>query len=533
MDESIATLIHIVLIVYYERWLSSQTTDNRLFNSLFSSSKSSFERTYRWISSNENKNFKVLPAIPLFVQFWTHFGLFILFFFGYLNEWLDWISEFLGIIEKQYSDQDIVSSYFVSFYRRRIHRRVYDCVHRPISGVPGVHTKVLERNFSPGMKSFTLSGTSKELVNIASYNYLGFAQNQGPCADSVEKVIRDCGVSPSCSPSISRSKLLRKTERLVAGFLGKEDSMIASMGFATNSTTIPSLVCEGALILSDSLNHASSITGARLSGAKIWVFQHNDMRNLERLLVKAMIEGQTDSQKPWTKILVLVEGLYSMEGTFCDLPGLIALKRKYKFYLFVDEAYSIGILGPKGKGICDHYGIDPSEVDVLMGTFSKSFGASGGYIASSKETIDHLRIYSHSSVYAESVSFPVLQQINSSLSIIAGKDGSNDGRERIQAIQRNSVYLSRSLKKLGFIIYGDEGSPVIPLIVPEPGQLLAFSRECYQKGLAVAIVSFPATPINKSRVRLCVSAALTQKDLDFIVHQLDVIGDRLQLKYMK
>ncbi len=156
--------------------------------------------------------------------------------------------------------------------------------------------------------------------------------------------------------------------------------MCISMGFATNSTALPALVGKGCLILSDELNHASLVFGARLSGASIRVFKHNDAVSLEAALRDAIAQGQPRTHRPWRKVLVVVEGLYSMEGSIYDLPAVMRLKEQYKFYLYVDEAHSIGALGKRGRGVCEYHGIDPRKVDILMGTFTKSFGAAGGCV---------------------------------------------------------------------------------------------------------------------------------------------------------
>lgn len=142
------------------------------------------------------------------------------------------------------------------------------------------------------------------------------------------------------------------------------------------------------------------------------------MLDLRLLLEEVISQGQPRTHRPWKKILVIVKGLYSMEGTIVNLPGIIQLKSEYKFHLYVDEAHSIGALGDCGGGVCDFFGIDPAKIDILMGTFTKSFGSAGGYIAADKSIIDHLKLNNHAYVYAESVSVPVAQQVITSMSII-------------------------------------------------------------------------------------------------------------------
>lgn len=293
------------------------------------------------------------------------------------------------------------------------------------------------------------------------------------------------------------------------------------------------VVLQGCLILSDELNHASLVLGARLSGATIRIFKHNNMQSLEKLLKDAIVYGQPRTRRPWKKILILVEGIYSMEGSIVRLPEVIALKKKYKAYLYLDEAHSIGALGPSGRGVVDYFGLDPEDVDVMMGTFTKSFGASGGYIGGKKELIDYLRTHSHSAVYATSMSPPVMEQIITSMKCIMGQDGTSLGKECIQQLAENTRYFRRRLKEMGFIIYGNEDSPVVPLMLYMPAKIGAFGREMLKRNIGVVVVGFPATPIIESRARFCLSAAHTKEILDTALKQIDEVGDLLQLKYSR
>jgi len=206
-----------------------------------------------------------------------------------------------------------------------------DCFSRPITGVPGRTITLLDRVSYNHNLSFELTGSKTRALNISSYNYLGFAQAEGGCADAVEEGIRRYGVS-SCSPrhEAGTTDLHQQVEGLVSKFLGTEDAMVVSMGFATNSTTIPALVGKGSLVISDELNHASIRFGVRLSGAHVRTFKHNDMEALEALLREVISQGQPRTHRPWKKILLIVEGLYSMEGSMANLPAIMQLKQKYK-----------------------------------------------------------------------------------------------------------------------------------------------------------------------------------------------------------
>lgn len=473
-----------------------------------------------------------LEATPLYVLISTYLNYFLLICFGHLRD-------ILGKIFKRNDYKHLLNnegyaplvSDFDSFYTRRLYIRIRDCWNRPITGVASRTVQLLERVSQDYNKTFSLTGKINETINFASYNYLGFAQSSGPCADAVEESISKLGVV-TCSPrgEAGSSDIHTELERLTARFVGKEDAMIVSMGFATNSTTIPALVGKGCLIISDELNHASLIFGARLSGASVRVFQHNNMQNLRELLREVISQGQPRTHRPWKKILVVVEGLYSMEGTIVNLPELVVLKKEFKFYLYVDEAHSIGALGENGGGVCDFFGVDPADVDILMGTFTKSFGAAGGYIAGDKAVIDHLRLKNHAYQYAESISVPVAQQVITSTKIICGEDSTDDGRRRIKQLAENSLYFAARLRELGFIVYGDQGSPVVPLLLFNPAKIPAFSRELLKHGVAVCVVGYPATPIITARARFCLSASHTKDDIDCALNIISEVGDRLLIK---
>jgi serine palmitoyltransferase len=206
-----------------------------------------------------------------------------------------------------------------------------ECFGQPVTGVAGRTIVCLDRVSKNFNKTFELAGSKTRTLNISSYNYLGFAQARGGCADAVEDALNRYGVtSAGRRLEGGTTDLLSQTESLVARFLGMEDALISSMGFATNSTFIPALVGKGCLVISDELNHASIRVGVRLSGANVRMFKHNDMDCLESLLREVISQGQPKTHRPWKKILIIVEGLYSMEGTLVDLPRILELKQKYK-----------------------------------------------------------------------------------------------------------------------------------------------------------------------------------------------------------
>ncbi|KAI7799669.1 serine palmitoyltransferase 2b [Triplophysa rosa] len=486
-----------------------------------------------------NKRFvQSFEETPLLVAVLTYMGYGILTIFGYLRDFLrEWKFEKCHLAREREEQKDFVPLYqdFENFYTRNLYMRIRDNWNRPICSVPGAKMDLVERVTHDYNWTFEHTGrVLKDVINMGSYNYLGFAENSGACADAALECCMKYGVGVSSTrQETGNLDKHQELEKLVARFLGVESSMVFGMGFATNSMNIPALTGRGCLILSDELNHASLVLGARLSSSTIRVFKHNNMQSLEKLLRDAIVHGQPRTHRPWKKILIVVEGIYSMEGSIVRLPEVIALKKKYKAYLYLDEAHSIGALGPRGRGVVDYFGLDPTDVDIMMGTFTKSFGAAGGYIGGKKELIDYLRSHSHSAVYATSMSPPITQQIITSMMCIMGEDGTTLGQERLRQLSANTTYFRRTLHEMGFIIYGNKDSPVVPLMLYMPAKIGAFGREMLKRNIGTVVVGFPATPIIESRARFCVSAAHTREMLDTALNAISEVGDLLQLKYSR
>ncbi|QLQ79584.1 hypothetical protein HG537_0C02310 [Torulaspora globosa] len=474
----------------------------------------------------------IIDTPPYYISMITYLNYLILIILGHIHD-------FLGMKFQKDRHQDVLErdgfapwySKFESFFARRMKKRIDDCFSRPTTGVPGRFIRCIDRISHNLNEYFTYPGTTSMCLNLSSYNYLGFAQSEGQCTDAALASVDRYGVqSGGPRTQIGSTDLHIEAERLIASFVGKEDAMIFSMGYGTNANFFQAFLDSKCLVVSDELNHTSIRTGVRLSGAAVRTFKHNDMAGLEKLIREQIVLGQPKTSRPWKKILICVEGLYSMEGTVCNLPELVALKKKYKCYLFVDEAHSIGAVGPNGRGICDLFGIDPNDIDILMGTLTKSFGAAGGYIAADHWIIDRLRLDLTTANYAEPTAAPVLAQIISSLKTISGELKPGEGRERLQRIAFNSRYLRLGLQRLGFIVYGSPDSPVIPMLLYCPSKMPAFSRMMLQRKIAVVVVAYPATPLIESRVRFCVSAALTKDDLDYLLRHVSEVGDKLYLK---
>ncbi|CAG59508.1 uncharacterized protein GVI51_G04873 [Nakaseomyces glabratus] len=490
---------------------------------------------YRFkVHSREGKPIRkpVIDTPPYYISLVTYLNYLILIILGHIHD-------FLGMRLQRNKHLDILEhdgmapwfSNFDSFFARRMKMRIDDCFSRPTTGVPGRFIRCITRISHNLNEYFTYPGTTSMCLNLSSYNYLGFAQSKGQCTDAALESVDKYGIHTGGSRTqIGTTDLHRLTEELVADFVGKEDAMVFSMGYGTNANFFNAFLDRKCLVISDELNHTSIRTGVRLSGAAVRTFKHGDMEGLEKLIRDQIVLGQPKTNRPWKKILICVEGLFSMEGTMCNLPELIALKKKYKCYLFVDEAHSIGAIGPTGRGVCEYFGVNPHDVDILMGTFTKSFGAAGGYIATDKWVMDRLRLDLTTTSYAEPTPAPVLAQIVSSLRTIKGDICPGEGRERLERIAFNSRYLRLALLRLGFIVYGIPDSPVIPMLLYCPSKMPAFSRMMLQRKIAVVVVAYPATPLIESRVRFCMSASITKEDIDYLLRHVDEVGEKLNLK---
>lgn len=511
------------------------------------------------------------PAIPPFAAYTTYLGYAVLILCGHIRDICASIfrsGRYLRTKTKNIFPSDDITKYapllksWENFYTRRLYHRIQDCFNRPIASNPGAIIDVLERVSSDGNKTMSVLGpitnlpddddrelyasgehycivrgdrVARKCLNLGSYNYLGFADDwKITCQRDVTKSLDDLPVSTSSSRiEFGTTALHDEVEHMVAKYVAKEDALVFNMGFNTNATTIPALVTRGDLIVSDELNHTSIVNGARASGAAIRTFRHNDSGQLDEVLREAIVMGQPRTRRPWNKILVIVEGVYSMEGEYCDLPNIVQTCKKYGAYVYLDEAHSIGATGRTGRGCTEYMGVDPANIDIMMGTFTKSFGGMGGYVASSKEVISFLRRKCAGSAYHNSLSPVVCQQVITSFKVITGEDGTDIGRRKISALRDNSNYFRMRLTDMGLHVLGHYDSPIMPVMLYNPTKIAAFSRECMKRGLAVVVVGFPAVPILMSRARFCISAGHTREDLDRALKEIDEIADLLKLRYAK
>lgn len=473
------------------------------------------------------------PEISVGTAILVYYSYAVLIMFGHIRDFFGSItgmSRYMEVKPKKGYSQLLKS--WESFFTRRLYHRIQDCWGRPICSSPGAHIDVMERKSPNNNCTMHVTGKSKRCINVGSYNYLGFADDwHSTCADEVLDTVEKWPVSMCNSRmDFGNSTLHEELEQQVAKFVGKEAALVYTMGYNTNVVTLAALMGKGTLIISDNLNHTSIVNGARGSEAFVRVFRNNDIAHLESVLREAVIYGQPKTHRPWRKILVVVEGIYSMEGAICKLKDIVGVVKKYKAYIYVDEAHSIGALGHTGRGVCEYSDVNPADIDVLMGTFTKSFSGMGGYVAGDKATIDYLRVMSDGALFHNSLSPVVTKQVITAFNVIEGKDGTDVGKKKINSLISNSNFFRAELEKIGLHVYGDYDSPIIPVMIYFPAKIGAFSRECLKRGLAVVVVGFPATPVILSRARFCISAGHTREDL---VKALDIIKEVSEIMWMK
>jgi 8-amino-7-oxononanoate synthase len=335
----------------------------------------------------------------------------------------------------------------------------------------------------------------RRYVTFASYDYLGLTHHPA-VTDAAKGAIERFGTSVSASRIVAGERPLhRELETALARFYGVESAITFVSGHATNVSTIGTLMSPHDLIVHDELAHNSVLVGAKLSQATVHAFRHNDPEALERILAA--------NRHLHKRALVVVEGLYSMDGDVADLPKLIELKEKYDAWLMVDEAHALGVLGAKGHGSAEHFGIDPRRVDIWMGTLSKTLAACGGYIAGTQELIDILKYQAAGLVYSVGLSPPLAAAASAALRVVEAEP------ERIARLQRNGKLFLSLAKAAGLDSATSEGHAIVSIIVGDLINAGRLSDRLLARGLNVLPIIYPAVPLKAARFRFFITSEHT------------------------
>ncbi|HUG67382.1 MAG TPA: aminotransferase class I/II-fold pyridoxal phosphate-dependent enzyme [Pirellulaceae bacterium] len=354
----------------------------------------------------------------------------------------------------------------------------------------------------------------RELISWSSYNYLGMSGDPAVTASACEATTK-FGTSVSASRLVSGEKTIhRELEQGIANFLGVDDAMVFVGGHSTNETTIGHLFGPGDMILHDALAHNSIMQGAILSGARRRGFDHNDWQQLDSILEEIRYE--------YRRVLVVIEGVYSMDGDYPDLPKFVEVKQRHKTFLMVDEAHSIGTMGAHGRGISEHFGVDARAVDIWMGTLSKSFGTCGGYIAGCKELIEYLKYTAPGFVYSVGLSPPNCAAALASLRILQNEP------QRVARVQANSKLFLKLAKAAGLNTGFSNDTPVVPVIIGNSLNALRLSRALFEDGINVQPILYPAVEEKAARLRFFITSMHTDdqihRTVDAVARCLGEIG---------
>ncbi|MDT2354792.1 glycine C-acetyltransferase [Enterococcus faecium] len=354
----------------------------------------------------------------------------------------------------------------------------------------------------------------KKMINLASNNYLGFANREElkkACIEATETY----GVGAGAVRTINGSlKIHQQLEEKIAEFKGTEAAIAFQSGFNCNMGAISAVMTKEDAILSDELNHASIIDGCRLSGAKIIRIKHQDMKDLEKKAKEAI------ESKKYKKIMYITDGVFSMDGDIARLPEIIPIVEKYGLITYVDDAHGSGVTG-KGAGTVKHFGLS-NKIDMQMGTLSKDIGVVGGYVAGSKTLIDWLKARSRPFLFSTSLTPGAAAAALASITLM------QEHPELVEKVWENANYFKEELKKVGYNI-GMSETPITPVILGDEKVTQTFSKKLIEHGIYAKPIVYPTVPLGTGRIRNMPTAEHTREMLDEAVAVYQKIGKEMEI----
>lgn len=352
----------------------------------------------------------------------------------------------------------------------------------------------------------------KEMIMLGSNNYLGLTNHpkvKRAAIDAIKKYGTGCTGSRYLNGTLA---LHEEAEARLAKFMQREEALMFSTGYQTNLGTISALVGKGEFVITDRQDHASIVDGCRLSFGRMLKFKHNDPADLERVL---------QHLGPEVGKMVVVDGVFSMEGSITCLPEIVQLCQTYKAVVFVDDAHSMGVLGDNGRGTAEHFNLEHA-VDIVMGTFSKSFASMGGFIATDAQTIDYIKHHARPLIFSASMAPATVAAVIAALDIIEQEP------ERRQQLWCNAEHLRRGLQELGFNT-GQSATPIIPVILGEDMLTFSFWRELFERGVFTNPAVRQAVAPGSSLLRTSVIATHTAKQIDQALDIFREVGQKLHV----
>ena len=362
---------------------------------------------------------------------------------------------------------------------------------------------------SPQGASVVING--RRVLNFCANNYLGLA-NHPRLVEAATQAMQKYGVGPGAVRSIAGTMSLHvELEKRIAAFKHVEAAITFQSGFTANGATIPALVGKEDAIFSDELNHASIIDGSRLSGAKIYRYAHCNPDDLRRVIREAA--------GTYRRGLIISDGVFSMDGDYAPLDKLVEVAKEFDLMTMVDDAHGEGVLGEGGRGIVDHFKLH-GQVDVEVGTFSKAFGVVGGVVAGNAKIIEWLRQRGRPFLFSSAVTVP------DTAACLAAVDLLEESTELVDRLWANARFFQTEMKKLGFNT-GVTQTPITPVMLGDVQLARRFSRELLEEGVFAGSLGFPTVPVGKARIRVMISAAHSQDNLERALDAFDQVGKRL------
>ena len=351
----------------------------------------------------------------------------------------------------------------------------------------------------------------KSVLNLCSNNYLGLA-NHPVLIEEAKKILDEFGVGPGAVRSIAGTMSLHNDlEKLLAEFKNVEATFSVQSGFVANQAVIPSVGADA--IFTDSLNHASIIDGVRLTKAKRFIYAHNSMEELEERLN----EGKQHKRK-----LIITDGVFSMDGDIAKLDEIAKLADEHEALLMVDDAHGEGVLGSHGRGIVDHFGLGPNDVDIDVGTLSKAMGVVGGYIAGSQILKDYLEQKGRPFLFSSATTPPDVAASIAAVKLLMKDDS------LVRKLWSNAAYFQKGMKDLGFDI-GITQTPITPVMLGDAKLSSTFSKKLLDEGVFAMSIGFPTVTKGAARIRTMLSASHSIEDLDYSLEKFEKIGKELKV----
>lgn len=355
-----------------------------------------------------------------------------------------------------------------------------------------------------GASDATVCVDGRELINFSSYNYLALAGDERVKA-AAKKAIDDFGTSTGSGRSITGEVALHQQfECEISKVLGTEDAVLSVGGYSTNAFTIGYLCRPQDLILYDELIHNSALVGCKMTPSRRLSFPHNDYDALDRLL--------SEHRHQYERTFILTEGVYSMDGDIPNVPRLVEIKQRHNAFLMVDEAHSMGVIGPNGLGVTDYFPVAGSDIDILYGSLSKAFGTCGGYVAGATPLVAILKHYAPGVLLYGAAPTPANTAAGlAALQIMQAEP------ERAQRLQANAKYFINAAKLAGLNTYNSQDSGVVPIMMPDSEVALWLSIQLFDAGICAFPMLHPIVPRDKSRLRFFINANHTHQQMDFTI----------------